>query len=45
MRDIPFACNSSVARLAHALSISKAPRPEYSGSVQQILSNMLAHAG
>jgi hypothetical protein len=45
VRDIPIACTSSAARLAHALTISKIPRPEHSGSVQQILSNMLAHAG
>jgi len=45
VRDIPIACTSGVARLADALTIFKTPRPEHSGSVQQILSNMLAHAG
>ena len=34
-----------VARLARALTISIPPRPEYSGSVQLILSTMLTHAG
>ena len=39
------ACPGGVARLASALTISIPPRPEYSGSVQLILSTMLTHAG
>jgi hypothetical protein len=44
-RDIPFVGTGRMARFAHALSIFKTPRPEHSGSVQQILSDMLAHVG
>ena len=40
-----IACPGGVGRLAGALTISIPPRPEYSGSVQPILSTVLTHAG
>ena len=45
LREASMGRPSNVARLAHDLTISITPRPEYSGSVQPILSTMLAHAG
>jgi hypothetical protein len=44
-RDTSIAYPGSLAPLANLPAISNTPRPEHSGSVQQILSSMLVHAG